>query len=511
MARKIIDFGIALDQKNDTRESKARGMEGTPPYMAPELFADGTRSAPTADIYSLGATLYEALTGKVPYRGAVHMLIKQKSAPVTPPRVLDDRIPADLESICLKALSFEPEDRYQTARDFAEDLKRFLGGEPTLARPLSTPQRLLRWSARHKALSAAAASILALIGVLSIGSIAVAAVLWQKNLAIAQQRERARQALEARLVTAGPDSLLLAVEQFRNSAEQPVAQLKQLQSAHLDSRARLNTACALAVLGEPTQAEILGLLPTVARTRDQSKAIATALAAAPEKSLELIRDSYQSVTLPEQIKLATLAWYLGDASELRSLADAGRSADARTQLIHGLADWCPNLDLAISQSLNTGEPDLAACFMLGLGLMDDRLLSDEQRTALRKGVLSLIDDKACPAQLSASASWLARTSPWIEYVEDASDGLPFRMLHIHPGSFMMGESDPANMFNSRTAHPVEITRPYLLSDREVSVGFFRQVLGDSQDPEYRRLVADWEPDEVISPTDCASGSAGKLV
>lgn len=503
---KIIDFGIAANKEvaaraNSRGASRAHAIEGTPSYMAPEQFEAGVQPEPTSDVYSLGATLYEALTGKVPYRGAVHMLIKQKSAPVMPPRALDDRIHPDLESVCLKALSFRPTDRYHTAREFSDDLKRFLNGEPTLARPLSAPLRLLRWSARHKALATAAASILALLSIVSFGSIAVASVLWQKNVAIAEQRARAQTALEARIVSADPDSLLLAVDQFRSFAEQPVEQLRLLQSDHGDSRARLNTASALAILGEPTQPEILSLLPSAARTSSQCKAIATALQAAPEASLRLIFDSYDSATAPEQIKLATLAWHLGDASKLLPIADASLSADARTQLIHGLANWCPDLDRAINQSLNKQQPDLSACFMLGIGLMDERLLSDAQQIAIERGVSSLLSDETCPSQLSAAALWLAKTASWIEASDPLSDGLPFRMVRINTGSFTMGEDNEAVMFDSRIAHPVEITRPYLLADREVSVGFFRQVLLESGDPECKRRAAEWQPDEVISPTD----------
>jgi serine/threonine protein kinase/formylglycine-generating enzyme required for sulfatase activity len=518
---KIIDFGIALNQEVEASENKggstlSNGIEGTPSYMAPELFGNamhegalfegalfegGPEIAPTSDVYALGATLYESLTGKVPYRGAVHMLIKQKSAPVTPPRELDDRIPPDLESVCLKALSFEPMHRYQTAREFADDLRRFLSGAPTVARPLSASQRLLRWSARHKALSVAAASIVVLLSLLSFGSVVVATVLWQKNLAIAEQRVRTQNALEARILTADPDSLLLAVEQFRNSAEQPVEQLRQLKSTHTDSRARFNTACALAILGESMQQEIVNLIPFVARNSHQCKAIAMALHADPEQSRSLISDAYDTAPMPEKIKLATLAWHVGDPSKLLPLADARQDADARTQLIHGLADWCPDLDQAIDQALNKSEPDLATCFMLGIGLMDNRLLSDRQRESLQAGVRSLVADKQCPSQLSAAALWVANSRFWLHKREGNVEELPFRMIKIGPGRFIMGESDPSLLYDLRAAHPVEITQPFLLADREVSVGFFRQVLIESDDPELQKLAAEWEPDEVISPTD----------
>ena len=128
MVPKITDFGLAKQLDNDSGQTQSGAILGTPSYMAPEQAAgEMQRVGPAADIYSLGAILYEMLTGRPPFRGAtpIETALEVITRDVTPPSKLVPRLQRDLETICLKALAKEPERRYASALMMAQDLERF--------------------------------------------------------------------------------------------------------------------------------------------------------------------------------------------------------------------------------------------------------------------------------------------------------------------------------------------------------------------------------------------------
>ncbi|MEK7468585.1 MAG: protein kinase [Planctomycetota bacterium] len=167
----LSDFGLAKDLASSQGLTATGEVFGTPAYMSPEQAAGRARHAtPASDVYSLGATLYEMLTGHVAFAGqtAVEMMRLTVSADPAPPRSLRPDIHPDLEIICLHAMRKEPERRYASAAAFEADLRHFLAGEPILARPAGAWEKLLSRARRRRGVVAAAGvALLAAMGAMA--------------------------------------------------------------------------------------------------------------------------------------------------------------------------------------------------------------------------------------------------------------------------------------------------------------------------------------------------------
>jgi serine/threonine protein kinase len=149
---KISDFGLAKVMDNDSDVTRSDDVLGTPAYMSPEQArGEVRRLGPTTDVYSLGAILYETLTGRPPFRGEsrLHTLELVRTREPVSPRRHRPNVSRDLEAICLKCLEKKSERRYSSGEELAADLQRYLDGRTTHARPLSVPRRLGRTISRH--------------------------------------------------------------------------------------------------------------------------------------------------------------------------------------------------------------------------------------------------------------------------------------------------------------------------------------------------------------------------
>jgi formylglycine-generating enzyme required for sulfatase activity len=159
---KITDFGLAK-QEGVSGRTATGAVVGTPSYMAPEQAAGrGQQVGPAADVYALGALLYELLTGRPPFKAATPLdtLLQVVHDEPVPVRALQPKVPRDLETICLKCLQKEPRKRYRSAALLAEDLRRFRAGEPIRARPVGLLERAVKWVKRNPVVTAATLAVM---------------------------------------------------------------------------------------------------------------------------------------------------------------------------------------------------------------------------------------------------------------------------------------------------------------------------------------------------------------
>ncbi|HEX8339634.1 MAG TPA: serine/threonine-protein kinase [Tepidisphaeraceae bacterium] len=177
---KVSDFGLAV--RPDAREEEGLTLTGqrlgTPSYMAPEQSSPRWGPVgPAADVYALGAILYETLTGRPPFRGDSPAETERQllSEEPVPPSRLNTSVPRDIETVCLKCLEKDPSRRYASAADLADDLDRFSRDEPVRAVPMSRVGHTARWVKRHRPLAASLAGVAVLLVLLTVTSLAASA------------------------------------------------------------------------------------------------------------------------------------------------------------------------------------------------------------------------------------------------------------------------------------------------------------------------------------------------
>jgi WD40 repeat protein len=184
---RVTDFGLAKQLETDSGLTGSGQIMGTPSYMPPEQ-AGGKRGdvGPASDVYALGATLYALITGRPPFQAATPMdtLLQVLGQDPVPVRQLNVTVPKDLETICLKCLEKDPRRRYGSARALAEELNRFLSGEPIVARPVGAAERAVKWMRRRPVIAGlTAAVVVAVLGGMIGTGLALRAALHQTELA----------------------------------------------------------------------------------------------------------------------------------------------------------------------------------------------------------------------------------------------------------------------------------------------------------------------------------------
>ena len=183
----VTDFGLARRVEGGEDMTLSGAVIGTPAYMAPEQAVGMRRLVTTlSDVYGLGAVLYALLTDVAPFAGdtALETLDRVRREPPVPPSRVNPNVPRDMEVICLKCLEKDPARRYVSEAALAEDLARYLAGEPIMARPVTRSERAVKWVRRRPAIAALLGSV-TLVTALGLGG-----VLWQWHQAVLARRRR---------------------------------------------------------------------------------------------------------------------------------------------------------------------------------------------------------------------------------------------------------------------------------------------------------------------------------
>jgi formylglycine-generating enzyme required for sulfatase activity/tRNA A-37 threonylcarbamoyl transferase component Bud32 len=255
----LTDFGVAKRLRSDTQFTVTGTILGTPSYMPPEQAAGEKEIGRTADVYSLGAILYELLTGRPPFtaqRPTEILMQVLHNEPVSP-RILNPSIPIDLSTVCLKCLEKDASRRYATAHALSADLGRWLVGEPIEARPIGRGERAWRWCKRNPIVAGMTATLMLVI----VGAFVGITSQWLvAQSALAQMREAQAQRSAAQvegLLKAAPESLTLVLDTLKPQYDEIAPELRRLMARRdLADHDRLRLSLAL-LPGDPAQIDYL--------------------------------------------------------------------------------------------------------------------------------------------------------------------------------------------------------------------------------------------------------------
>lgn len=359
---KLADFGMARLAEAEAHSTKEGDLLGTPSYMAPEQ-ARGEVAAigPAADIYALGVLLYELLAGRAPFYGRTTVAILRavlREEPA-PPQTLAPETPGDLETICLKAMSKEIDQRYASAEALAADLRRFLLRRPIHARPQSRLRRARLWARRNRTL--ALTIVLAVFSVGVVGGLGLRGV-FTERARFQDQRDEARVNLGRSLMRAAEAHAQSKVSHWYERAIGNLTEAATLLHAPEDRRALRDLAAAVLTSPEPRFASLGSWQasddPAHIVTCAPRRPVVAGLTRAGRLWLRSVPGGEELASVPlGDVTATALTWTPDEASVLVGLRDG------RIQMRAGI-------DLRLlSETDPTGHPVAALCAHAGSGLV----------------------------------------------------------------------------------------------------------------------------------------------
>jgi tetratricopeptide (TPR) repeat protein len=431
---KITDFGLAKALDKDSGLTRTDSIMGSPGYMAPEQAAGQAKQVgPLADVYALGAILYELLTGGAPFRGttALEIIEQVRHAEPMPPSRLVPGLLRDVETIALKCLQKEPGKRYDSAAALAEDLRRFLRGETILARPVSPVERGWRWCRRNPIVAGLTAALVAFLILATTASL----------VAYGRMRRLARGEHTARLAAVSE------MEAAQDARKQEAAQRRRAEDNFQKARAAVDDY--LITVSESQLLKAPGLQPL------RGELLESAL----RFYQDFLKERGDDPTL--RVELAATQFRIG-----RIQAELGATDAARRALKSAIATY--EAEIAKNPQGRALRSALADTWLAlgdmaynfgGQGTAPEVLVAWEKAAELREVVArSRPDDLDCQGDLAETCGRVA-----IAYDQAGRDGMPARLrgAELRLALFLKSPEDPNLNFSlaeSMNSIAVALTR-----------------------------------------------------
>jgi serine/threonine protein kinase/formylglycine-generating enzyme required for sulfatase activity len=494
---RVTDFGLAKLIESGSDLTGTGQILGTPSYMPPEQAAAQVSAVGRlSDVYSLGAILYCLLTGRPPFQAAssVETLLQVQTQDPVPPRQLNPGIPRDLNTMALKCLEKVPARRYASARDVADELQRYLNGEPIVARPISTVERGWRWCKRRPLIPSVAAAVLVISTVSGLVFRHVAAS--ERQLSLQREVVTAVDAVQNSLGRAVP----FTIRDLKKLPSEMVLHELRLRYSEAEPDRKLELAYALAGYGN-VDAEFLGTQIGQSAAEEVDNFV-TAFGhdrAASLKALQALAargESEQEWRL--KARAAIVALHLGDdqlAADMCRIDDRPDPVQ-RTLFVDEFPAWHGNLTGLAAKYETLSDPALRSALCMGLGSIPADRLSRAESEAWTP-LMSTWYQTAADAVTHSAAGWALRQwqveLPALSDSSQPDDGrdwfvnsLGMTMLRIRPGQFVRRET-----ISNAKDQVVKLTRTFYLCDREVTIGQFREFLNDPTYPSEEKPAA-WQ-------------------